>query len=71
MKNIVNNIVDHEKETGKKIIDRTEKNAMKKVILCSMASIIICIVLLFLTSLIPQSVLQKNMEKSAEYYSNH
>lgn len=71
MNNIVNNNVDHEKETGKKTIDRTEKNAMKKVILCSMASIIICIVLLFLTSLIPQSVLQKNMEKSAEYYSNH
>lgn len=71
MKNIVNNIVDHEKETGKKIIDRTEKNAMKKVVLCSMASIIICIVLLFLTSFIPQSALQKNMEKSADYYSHH
>lgn len=71
MKNIVNNIVNCEKETGKKIIDVAEKSAMKKVILCSMASIIICIVLLFLTSLIPQSALQKNMEKSADYYSNH
>ena len=33
MKNIVNNIVNREKETGKKIIDVAEKSAMKKVIL--------------------------------------
>ncbi|MBQ1171577.1 MAG: hypothetical protein IIX48_03115 [Lachnospiraceae bacterium] len=71
MENIVNNIVNHEKETGKKITDRTEKNAMKKLVICSIASIIICIVLLFLTSFIPQSALQKNMEKSADYYSDH
>lgn len=71
MKKIVNRIEEDEKETGKKFIDDKEKCAMIKVVLCPVATIIICILLLFLTSLITQSALQKNMEKSAEYYSNH
>lgn len=71
MKNKVNNNVNREKETGKKIIDVAEKNAIKRVVLCSLTTIISCILLLFLTSFIPQSALQKNMEKSADYYSAH
>lgn len=31
----------------------------------------ICIALLFLTALIPQNALQKNMERSSDYYNNH
>ena len=69
MKKIVNRIEENEK--GKKSIDHKEKYAMKKVVLYPIITIVLCIVLLFLTSLITQSALQKNMEKSADYYSNH
>lgn len=44
---------------------------MKKVLISGTATIVICIALLFLTALIPQNALQKNMEKSSDYYNNH
>ncbi len=44
---------------------------MKKVLISGTATIVICIALLFLTALIPQNALQKNMERSSDYYNNH
>ena len=44
---------------------------MKKVLISGAATIVICIALLFVTALIPQNALQKNMEKSSDYYNNH
>ena len=44
---------------------------MKKVLISGTATIVICIALLFVTALIPQNALQKNMEKSSDYYNNH
>lgn len=44
---------------------------MKKVLISGTATIVICIALLFVTALIPQNALQKNMERSSDYYNNH
>ena len=44
---------------------------MKTVLISGTATIVICIALLFVTALIPQNALQKNMEKSSDYYNNH
>ena len=44
---------------------------MKKVLISGTATIVICIALLFLTALIPKNALQKNMERSSDYYNNH
>ena len=44
---------------------------MKKVLISGTATIVICIALLFVTAMIPQNALQKNMEKSSDYYNNH
>ena len=44
---------------------------MKKVLISGTATIVICIALLLVTALIPQNALQKNMEKSSDYYNNH
>lgn len=43
---------------------------MKKMMIGGMATLLICVLLLFLTALIPQKSIQKNMEKSAEYYND-
>lgn len=44
---------------------------MKKIVYSGLITVTICILLLFVTALIPQSAIQKNMEKSAEYYNTH
>lgn len=44
---------------------------MKQLIKSGIITALICVSLLFITALIPRSAIQKNMEKSAEYYDEH
>lgn len=44
---------------------------MKKIAFSGVITIFICITLLMLTAFIPRKSIQKNMEKSAEYFSSH
>lgn len=48
-----------------------QKGAAGTVISCGIAAALCCMVLLILTALIPQHMLQTQMEQSAEYYDEH